>query len=266
MLGTRFSWVIAGSVSAVAMTLSVALAGDFIPGDVNDDGIFDIGDSVVLRRALADLGPGISQQPRCGNGLLDPNEECDFGELAEGTCTDLGFSFGTLSCGSGCSFDASGCTNTRFLDNGDGTVTDHQTGLMWEKKVDGAGCQHCVDDSYPWSPGLEILGIPTELPSILDWLSGTNGLTGTPGAQAGLAGHSDWRMPNIVEMQTILDCSFGSPCIDPIFGPTASSAYWTSSSFAIVAAKGWAVGFLDGLVGVANKDVGFRVRAVRGGP
>ena len=265
MAGRRFGRIFAVSVSAFAMTLSVAMAGDLVPGDVNNDGIFDIGDAVVLRRALAGLGPGITQELSCGNGLLDPNEECDFGELAGGTCVDLGFSFGTLSCGSGCTFDTSGCTNTRFVDNGDGTVTDHQTGLMWEKKVDGGGCQHCLNDAYPWSPGLESQGLPAELPSIMDWLSGMNGLTNTADAQAGLAGYSDWRMPNIVELKTILDCSF-LPCIDPIFGPTAAAAYWTSASFANLAFRGWGVGFLDGFVGVADKDISFRVRAVRGGP
>ncbi len=266
MAGWRFGRIFAVSVSAFVMTLSAAMAGDFVPGDVNDDGIFDIGDAVVLRRALAGLGPGITQEPSCGNGLLDPNEECDFGELAGGTCMDLGFSFGTLSCGSGCTFDTSGCTNTRFVDNGDGTVSDNQTGLMWEKKVNGVACQHCLEDRYPWSPGLESLGLPAESPSIMDWLSATNGLTSTPNAQAGLAGYGDWRMPNIVELQTILDCSFESPCIDPIFGPTIPSAYWASATFADVAAQGWGVGFMNGLVGVANKGVSFYVRAVRGGP
>src|SRR5437870_3775042 len=41
-------------------------------------------------------------------------------------------------------------TTLRFVDNGDGTVTDNQTGLQWEKKVAGSGCLHCVDDVYTW--------------------------------------------------------------------------------------------------------------------
>jgi hypothetical protein len=39
----------------------------------------------------------------------------------------------------------------RFTDNGDGTVTDHQTGLMWEKKTPtGSGSVHDVNNKYTW--------------------------------------------------------------------------------------------------------------------
>jgi hypothetical protein len=249
------------------MSLSVAIAGEFIPGDVNGDGSFNMADSVVLRRALAGLGPGITQNPTCGNGLLDPDEDCDLGALGGRTCEDLGFSFGTLSCGGGCIFDASGCTNTRFVDNGDGTVSDHQTGLMWEQKVAGSACLHCVATGYPWSPGFERSGAPDESPSMLDWLSEVNGLTNDPNAQSGLAGHSDWRIPNVVELQTILDCSLGVPCIDPVFGPTAAFAYWSSSS-SLPGSRflAWGVGFGLGVVGVSDKDNFLAVRAVRSGP
>ena len=37
-------------------------------------------------------------------------------------------------------------TPPRFVDNGDGTVTDNQTGLMWEKKTESN-----VFDRYKWS-------------------------------------------------------------------------------------------------------------------
>jgi hypothetical protein len=263
--GSRAVGLFAASFLAAAISLSVAIAGEFIPGDVNDDGSFDMVDSVVLRRALVGLGPGITQNAACGNGLLDPNEDCDLGELAGQTCEDVGFSFGTLSCGAGCTFDTSGCTNTRFVDNGDGTVSDRQTGLMWEKKVAGSACLHCADDEYPWSPGFEASGLPTESPSIFDWLSTVNGLTSNQDTQSGLAGHSDWRIPTIVELQTILDCSFGVPCIDPVFGPTAALGYWSSSSFASVVFRAWGVGFSQGVVGVSDKRIIFHVRAVRGG-
>src|SRR6266446_8828956 len=53
-------------------------------------------------------------------------------------------------------------TNTpapRFVDNGDGTVTDNQTGLMWEKKenLDGTtdvSNQHDADNPYQWTASL----------------------------------------------------------------------------------------------------------------
>jgi hypothetical protein len=255
--------LLAVSFAALVMSLSIAIAGDFIPGDVNDDGIFDVLDSTVLRRALAGLGPGMTQEcvTMCGNGLLDANEDCDFGELAGQTCVDVGFDFGTLSCEAGCTFDTSGCTNTRFVDNSDGTVTDNDTGLMWEKKDPNSGCLHCVDDWYNWT---------TVYGSMFDWLSEVNGLTDDPNTQTGFAGYTDWRIPNIVELQTILLEAYPcgtDPCIDPIFGPVASaeSVYWSSSTYALDPVGAWAVEFSYGEVDAGDKNWAAHVRAVRGG-
>ena len=158
--------------------------------------------------------------------MLDPNEDCDFGDLGGATCADKGFLFGTLACGSGCVFDTSGCTITRFVDNGDGTVSDNQTGLMWEKKVDGTGCLHCVLDRYTW---FEAMG---------DLISEVNGFTFSGKmTQSGLAGHSDWRIPTVLELESIMippNINVLCPqriCIDPIFGPTDIRFYWSSSTF-----------------------------------
>ena len=85
----------------------------------------------------------------------------------------------------------------------------------------------------------------------------------------GLAGHYDWRAPNVVELRTILLTPFPcgtNPCIDPIVGPTAVSSYWASTSDAPVPAGAWSVHFLDGFVTVFSKSTtSLRVRAVRGG-
>jgi hypothetical protein len=134
------------------------------------------------------------------------------------------------------------------VDPNDGTVIDNQTGLMWEKKVTGGGCLHCVNDDHSWANGMS------------QFISEVNGFTDDPNAQAGLGGHSDWRIPNIVELLTILDCGFGPPCIDPIFGPTATW-YWTSSTLTTSA---WNVLFTDGEVSDRPKGDTVKVRAVRG--
>jgi hypothetical protein len=159
-------------------------------------------------------------------------------------------------------------TGVRFDDNGDGTITDTQTGLTWEKKVAGSDCLHCVEDKYHWSPGFEWDGPPADTPSMFDWLSEVNGYTNDPNTQAGLAGYSDWRIPSIVELQTILlepyPCGT-DPCIDPIFGPTASSLYWSSSTYADNPFDAWRVYFSNGYVFFDNKGYGRSVRAVRGG-
>jgi hypothetical protein len=44
-----------------------------------------------------------------------------------------------------------------------------------------------------------------------------------------LGGHDDWRLPNVRELQSILDYGRSSPAIDPIFG-ALPSFYWSSTS------------------------------------
>ena len=57
----------------------------------------------------------------CGNGLVDDGEQCDGGNLGGYSCTDLGYSGGTLGCDPvTCTYDASGCVNN--TDNGGGTT------------------------------------------------------------------------------------------------------------------------------------------------
>ena len=80
-----------------------------------------------------------------------------------------------------------------FVDNGDGTITDRNTGLMWQRDDSGSGMN--------WNDAL----IHAE--------------------QLNFAGHDDWRLPNVKELQSILDYSrspqtTNSPAIDPIFNST----------------------------------------------
>jgi hypothetical protein len=105
---------------------------------------------------------------------------------------------------------------------------------------------------------------------MFDWVSEVNGYTNDPNTQAGLAGYSDWRIPNIVELQTIVDwsvpgCGTGPPCIDPIFGATASYLYWSSSTIAVSPFAAWFVHFFNGSVYGDLKANAVHVRAVRGG-
>jgi len=47
----------------------------------------------------------------CGNGIIDPGEECDGINLDGQTCIGLGFDFGNLVCDASCQYDESGCDN-----------------------------------------------------------------------------------------------------------------------------------------------------------
>ncbi len=148
----------------------------------------------------------------------------------------------------------------RFGDNGDGTVVDYDTGLQWEQKrgVFGGLClvadTHCVNDTYNWNEAREFVAGASDDGSTL-----TNCF----------AGHCDWRLPRITELQTILleanPCGT-SPCIDPTFGATAQGGYWSSTTFQAVPANAWAVFFQNGGVSVNGKTgSALYLRAVRGG-
>ena len=100
-----------------------------------------------------------------------------------------------------------------FHDNGDGTVSDHATGLMWTKSDSQA--------AVSWQDALQM----------------ANGQT--------YSGYSDWRLPNAKELQSIVDYTrspdtSGSAAIDPVFSVSSVTnmagwadfpTYWTSTSF-----------------------------------
>ncbi|MFI3320425.1 MAG: DUF1566 domain-containing protein [Rikenellaceae bacterium] len=101
----------------------------------------------------------------------------------------------------------------KFVDNGDGTISDTATGLMWAKDDNGKGVEWV--EALPYAEGAE------------------------------LAGYSDWRLPSVKELQSIVDYSRAPSskgvvaAIDPIFNCTPSvneagdadfGYYWTNTS------------------------------------
>ena len=158
----------------------------------------------------------------------------------------------------------------RFVDNGDGTVTDRQTRLQWEKKTGIVGDpnnpndSHNVNNTYTWGSFPDAHKDGT---AYTDFLSTLNLCLGeTPGG--GFAGHCDWRVPTVAELQTILagpPCGT-SPCIDPVFGATRPSTYWSSNVGFSPSAFAFAVSFDNGSVLTQGPDLPLFVRGVRGGP
>jgi hypothetical protein len=99
---------------------------------------------------------------------------------------------------------------TRLIANGDGTVTDNLTGLIWLKN---AGCFNPA----LWTPAL------TEVNQLA---SGACGLT--DGSKAG-----DWRMPNLNELESMVDVSQSNPALpagNPFTG-FSNAIYWSSTSY-----------------------------------
>ena len=129
-----------------------------------------------------------------------------------------------------------------FIDNGDGTVTNTDTGLMWELKTDDGGNRD-KDNRYTWEEAL----------------SYCENLT--------LARYSDWRLPNLNELQSIVDYSNYDPSINTTFFPNAVSSwyYWSSTTYAYFPEGACVVYFYDGYVYSSNKSYYYYVRAVRSG-
>jgi hypothetical protein len=165
------------------------------------------------------------------------------------------------------------CKSTlpHYVDNGDGTVTDNTTGLMWELKTGTAvdtACTaladvHNVNNCYTWSTG-DNNPDGTLYSIFLQQLNGLN----SPGGTSCFAGHCDWRVPEVGELRSILAAPypcFPEPCIDPIFTATQAFIYWSSSTLAPDISATWIVYFSDGTVSNSGKIDGRYARAVRGG-
>jgi hypothetical protein len=161
-----------------------------------------------------------------------------------------------------------------YVDNGDGTVTDNQTGLMWEKKtgvVDtpNSGDIHDVNNAYLWAVAIAPFADPNGT-LYSDFLQRLNGLTSQISSQglACFADHCDWRIPTVSELHSILSatspCSVGLPCIDQaIFGPTQMLTYWTSDSLAAAPRFAWSIDFANGTIYTIFKPNELNARAVR---
>ena len=134
----------------------------------------------------------------------------------------------------------------RFVDNGDGTVTDLATRLTWQQK-----------DSQTQSFGGYSGALAWE--SAFAYVQALN--------QQGFAGYSDWRLPNQMELYSIVDLGNYAPAVDPVFAGTQNGLYWSSTSMTQDAeTKAWTVSFLGGGGDLFPKTQNYFVRSVRGDP
>ena len=116
---------------------------------------------------------------------------------------------------------AAGAPNPEsYTDNGNGTVTDNVTGLMWQQAVPATeyGWADAVPDAVAYCPTLT------------------------------LAGHSDWRLPSMIELLSIVDYGQHNPSINPTYFPSTPADYfWSSSPYAGYSSNaGYVVNFYDG--------------------
>jgi hypothetical protein len=155
-----------------------------------------------------------------------------------------------------------------FTDNGDGTITDNTTGLMWEKKSDD-GSIHDWDNTYTW--GMSSSPFTMNGTMVTTFLAALN-------AGGGFAGHTDWRIPNRHELDSIANLENAFPAVSSAFNTgcaasctvtscscTKSFDYWSSSTYQDSPDSAWIVYFGDGSVFADLKSTTIYVRAVRGG-
>lgn len=197
-----------------------------------------------LGTCQGDLADSIASLSECRHrGLPDTGmTKCYNQAGAEGPCDDA-------ICPGQDGLYATGCSSEgRFTDNGDGTVSDNCTGLMWEQDTADTNGDAMIDaaDQVPWCKAL----------SYCENLS--------------FAGHDDWRLPSVRELESIVDYGRFNPSIDPVF-VALSFYYWSSTSIAINPARVWYVVFDFGYVFGSGKTFNDKtfdvyVRAVRAAP
>lgn len=79
-----------------------------------------------------------------------------------------------------------------------------------------------------------------------------------------LGGHTDWRLPDIKELQTLVDNSKSDPSMDSIFQNTISSYYWSITSYVALSSNAWSVHFFTGYTSADDKtDSNINVRCVK---
>jgi hypothetical protein len=137
-----------------------------------------------------------------------------------------------------------------FTDNGDGTVTDKQSGLTWMRCAQGqtwsgGGCAGSAQ-RYTW-------------PDALAMALNLNAL-------GGHAQHADWRIPKLPELAGIVERQCRDPRINlALFPATPAAAFWSATSRRGEDDQALALSFGPEGVSAGSKEETHFVRLVRGG-
>lgn len=136
-----------------------------------------------------------------------------------------------------------------FTLNPDGTATHHKTGLIWDRCVVGQTGEDCSGGS----------------PNTTQW---QGALQNVKAANLNnYKGHNDWRLPNVKELESIVETRCWDPSINTtVFPNTTTERVWSSTVFVASPTAAFAVIFGSGLVSPENKtSAAADIRLVRGG-
>jgi len=137
--------------------------------------------------------------------------------------------------------------DSQLNDNGDGTITDTKTGLMWKKCAEGLSGSDCATGTsadFTWQQALEQPGVVN--------------------SGGGFAGYTDWRLPNYNELYLLADRTVVSPAINSAFQHTVTAGYWTSTTIDNSTNFAWSVIMDDGRTYRAPKTESYAVMCVAG--
>ena len=130
----------------------------------------------------------------------------------------------------------------RLTDNGKGTVKDNLTGLIW--LIDA----NCINTKYPSFDNDFVIGDgAVTWEHALDFVNGINNDT-FPYCNGG---YSDWRLPNIKELRSLIDYSTYDPAPPtghPFINLYSHYNYWSSTTFAYFPNYAWIISMMDGYV------------------
>lgn len=117
----------------------------------------------------------------------------------------------------------------RFIDNKDGTITDSKTNLIWTKNA------NLLMTTKNWQQAIDYAG------------------------NLNRSGYSDWRLPSIKELISLIDYAKMSPVLSKEypFMNVQPNSYWSSTTNANHLTDAWLVNMWDGRVYFSRKSFNF---------
>ncbi len=143
----------------------------------------------------------------------------------------------------------------RFVDNGDGTVTDALTGLVWMKNASPAATAGYSGGTLTWRQALDfVAALNDETYYNHEIYPNLN------------AGYADWRLPNFKELESLVDFSRYDPSLaegHPFINVAGSC--WSSTNVLLDPSMAYYVSFSKGRFGRSEKANEYALWPVRGG-